>query len=89
MKGAGALKAHAQRMGQVGAVAGNDGGQHDGVVLVSLSAEGSPRMAAGRVSKRAAASCCRFFTRQAAERAGKLAQASHSLTLTVAVEVMP
>ena len=33
VKGAGALKAHAQRMGEVGAVAGDHGGQHDGVVL--------------------------------------------------------
>ena len=33
VKGAGALKAHAQRMGEVGAVAGDHGGEHDGVVL--------------------------------------------------------
>ncbi len=33
VEGAGALKAHAQRVGQVGAVAGDHGGQHDGVVL--------------------------------------------------------
>ena len=32
MKGAGALKAHAQGMGEIGAVACNHGGEHDGVV---------------------------------------------------------
>ncbi len=33
VKGAGALKAHAQGMGEISAVAGDHGGQHDGVVL--------------------------------------------------------
>ena len=33
VKGAGALKAYAQGVGEIGAVSGDHGGQHDGVVL--------------------------------------------------------
>ncbi len=46
VKGAGALKAHAQGMSEVGAVAGDHGGQHDGVVLAE--AQGSGQTAHGR-----------------------------------------
>ena len=61
VKGAGALKAHAQRMGQVGAVAGDHGGQHDGVVLGEAQRRGQPASWRGQgqqAARRAHAAAC-------------------------------
>ncbi len=52
MKGAGALKAHAQRVRQVGAVAGHHRGQHHGVVFERRRGAGRFRIAAGNASNR-------------------------------------
>ena len=68
VKRAGALKAHAQRMRQVSAVAGHHRGQHDGVVL----AEAQRRRASGawpRAERAVArcAACCNAVMRQASK----------------------
>jgi len=48
MKGTGAFKAHAQRMAEVGAVAGDHGGQHDGVVLSEAQRAGQAAHGGGQ-----------------------------------------
>ena len=90
VKGAGALKAHAQRMGQIGAVAGDHGGQHDGVVLAEAQRRGQAAHGGGQGQQARAGGVL-----QSADAAGeKVARRSGPgrstrSMLTVAVEVMP
>ena len=64
VKRAGALKADAQRMRQVGAVAGNHRGQHDGVVRRSGEGRRQASHRAGSASRRALVACCSRRSRQ-------------------------
>jgi hypothetical protein len=65
VKGAGALKAHAQRVRQVGAVAGDHRGQHQWRrPRLRRSGAGSRRMDAGNASRRLLVACCQPLTRQ-------------------------
>ena len=91
MEGAGALKAHAQRVGQEGAVAGDHGGQHDGVVL--RKAQGSGQAAHGRGQSQQAGARGVLHAADAAgekEAGGALRRCGSTRSMsTVAVEVMP
>jgi hypothetical protein len=78
MKGAGALKAHAQRMSQIGAVAGDHRGQHDGIVLGKSQGRGQAAHGRGQ-SQKAATGCVLQSAYPAEEGGGGLAQALHAV----------
>ena len=79
MKRAGALKAHAQLVGQEGAVAGDHGGQHDGVFLGEAQRNGQAAHGSGQGQQAGARGALQADQAAGEKEARDLTKTIHSL----------